>query len=424
MENMIVKARSLKGEVSPPPSKSLLHRYIIGACLAKGISRIYNIALSEDIKATIEAMKKLGASIEIFEEENYLLIDGTKTFSNNFLNKQALIDCNESGSTLRFLLPLSIVKKNKIAFQGRGKLFSRPLEPYFNNFDKYDIKYFYQDEKLFLDGILKSGIYEIAGNISSQFITGLLFSLPLLEEDSKIIIRGNLESKAYVDMTLNCLRDFGIKIESKNYSEFFIKANQEYKTLNIDIESDFSQAAFFLVANAMGAQIDIKNLNLNSLQGDKKILDFISLIKNSKSDKKILIDGSETPDIVPILSLYSAYSKKEIEIINISRLRIKECDRLNATVEELKKLDYDLVEKESSILINSKSSKINRNNRKSHILLSSHSDHRIAMMIAIASFVYDGDIILDNLDCVRKSYPNFWEVFLSLGGSVSEYLGQ
>ena len=420
MNKKIIKANKLVGEVSPPPSKSILHRYIIGSSLAKGISKIENISYSDDIIATIEAMKKLGANIE--KKDNCLLIDGSKTFDKEYLNKSSEIDCNESGSTLRFLFPLSIVKENKVLFKGKGKLFKRPLSPYFENFDKYQIKYSHINEnEILLDGVLKGGEYQIDGNISSQFITGLLFSLPLLNGNSKVIIKGKLESSSYIDITLDCLSKFGVKIINNSYQEFIIEGNQTYKSGNYEVEADYSQVAFFLVANSIGSDIKINGLNSNSLQGDKKIIDFVSEIDNWNKNEKLILDGSETPDIIPILSLKACTSKKEIEIVNIARLRIKESDRLSATVQELSKLGFDLIEKEDSILINSRKNFIHNN--KEIISLSSHSDHRIAMTVAIASTCYEGEIILDNLDCVKKSYPNFWEVFLLLGGKIYEYLG-
>ena len=415
----IIKADKLVGELSPPPSKSVLHRYIIASSLAKGISKIENISFSEDIIATIEAMKKLGANIE--QKDNYLLIDGSDTFKN--LNENIEIDCNESGSTLRFLFPLSIVEENKVLFKGRGKLFKRPMTPYFQNFEKYKIKHFYINEnEILLEGKLKAGIYEVDGNISSQFITGLLFSLPLLDGESKIIINGKLESSNYIDISLDCLSKFGIKIINNSYQEFIIEGSQSYRAGNYRTEADYSQAAFFLVANAIGSKIKINDLSENSLQGDKKIIDYISEIDNWNSKDTLVLDGSETPDIIPILSLKAAVSGKKIEIVNIERLRIKESDRLKATVEELSKLNFDLIEKKDSILINSRED-LKANKNEKIVSLSAHSDHRIAMMIAIAATCYDGEILLDNLDCVKKSYPNFWEVFLSLGGKIYEYLG-
>ena len=419
-----VYPKKLKGEVKIPPSKSMAHRAVICAALSDGTCKVSNIDFSDDIIATVEAMKSLGAVIE--KKDDYLEVIGIKSPQNklnNSTNDERIIDCNESGSTLRFLFPLSIVKENKILFKGKGKLFKRPLSPYFENFDKYQIKCSSINEnKILLDGELKSGVYEIDGNISSQFITGLLFSLPLLNGNSKIIIKGKLESSSYIDITLDCLNKFGINIINNSYKEFIIEGNQTYKSGNYQVEADYSQVAFFLVANSIGSNIKINGLNVNSLQGDKKIIDFISEIDNWTKNEKLILDGSETPDIIPILSLKACISKKEIEIVNIARLRIKESDRLSATVQELSKLGFDLIEKEDSILINSRKN-FNEISNNSPISLSSHSDHRIAMTVAIASTCYEGEIILDNLDCVKKSYPNFWEVFLSLGGKIYEYLG-
>ena len=231
-----------------------------------------------------------------------------------------------------------------------------------------------------------------------------------------------MESSSYIDITLDCLNKFGVKIINNSYQEFIVEGNQTYNSGNYQVEADYSQVAFFLVANSIGSNIKINELNVNSLQGDKKIIDFISKIDNWNKKKKLILDGSETPDIIPILSLKACISKKEIEIINIARLRIKESDRLKATVQELSKLGFDLIEREDSILINSREN-FNKISNNSPIFLSSHSDHRIVMTIAIASTCYEGEIILDNLDCVKKSYPNFWEIFLLLGGKIYEYLG-
>lgn len=430
MKKIIIKNKKLSGEISPPPSKSILHRYIISAALAEGISTVKNINFSEDILATIEAMKKIGAEIKI--EENSLIIKGIDNFNKreNFFNYQNnnIIDCNESGSTLRFLIPLFLVKENKIEFTGKSSLFKRPLSTYFEIFEKNNIKYNFKNQNsLVLEGKLKNNIYEVDGNISSQFITGLLFSLPLLEENSKIKIRGRLESKFYVDLTLDCLEKFGIKIEIQkrgdNDFEFIIKGKQKFISRDVEVESDFSQAAFYLVANSIGSNIEIKNMNYESKQGDKKIIDFLNQIDRFDEENKTLyLDAKDYPDIVPILSLKCAISNKRVEIINVERLRIKESDRLKSTVQELSKLGFDLLEKESSILINSKSKTKLKNIE--NIELSSHNDHRIAMLIGVASTVYKNNIILDDAVCVKKSYPDFWEDFSSLGGKADEYLGK
>lgn len=421
MKTIILKNSKLNGTVVPPASKSLLHRYIIAASMAKGLSKISNINLSEDISATIDAMRALGAEIIIKDKE--LLIDGS-SFSNTFSNSKALkINCNESGSTLRFMIPLSLVKENKAIFCGKDSLFKRPLEPYFKIFNEQKINYLYEPEKiekLVINGFLKSGDYEVVGNISSQFITGLLFTLPFLKGDSNIKILGNLESKSYIDLTLDCLKKFEIKFENKDYKNIKIYGSQKYKVQNLETESDFSQAAFFIVANSLDSKLDIKNCNKFSLQGDKEIISLIERVDNFKGEE-LIIDGSNCPDIIPIFSLKAAYSNKKIKIINVGRLRIKECDRLKATVEELSKFGFDLEEEKDSIVINYRGK---TQLKTENIFASSHNDHRIAMMLAIVSTVYQGKIILDDADCVKKSYPDFWEVFSSIGGKFDECLGE
>ncbi|WP_022819703.1 3-phosphoshikimate 1-carboxyvinyltransferase [Fusobacterium russii] len=427
MKKIVLEHSKLKGEISPPASKSILHRYIISASMANGKSRISNISLSDDILATISAMKNLGAIIEIKNRE--LLIDGS-SFSNTkfesekgILKDKIFIDCNESGSTLRFLIPISLIKDNNVIFKGKDSLFKRPLEPYFEILEKSGVNYTFllnKEDKLTLSGKLKSGDYKLVGNISSQFITGLLFALPLLEGQSKIEIKGKVESKSYIDLTLDCLKKFGINFKNMGYKNIYIEGNQKYKIQNLEVESDFSQAAFFIVANALGSDVELKNINKDSLQGDSEIIDFVDKLFKAK-DESLIIDGSNCPDIIPIFTLYAANSNKRVRIINIGRLRIKECDRLNATVYELSKLGFDLQEKEEEILVNYREGK---KIQKETVELSVHNDHRIAMMIAIASTIYEGKIILDNASCVKKSYPNFWEDFSSLGGKFYEYMGK
>ena len=261
----------LKGKVQVPPSKSLAHRAIICASLAKGISRIDNIEYSKDIQATIKAMQSLGTKIE--EYKDYLIIDGTSTFTKN----NSEIDCEESGSTLRFMIPISIVEENKVHFTGRGNLGKRPLDTFYEIFERQNIGYLYKKDilDLYVIGKLKPDHYKIPGNISSQFITGLLFALPLLKGDSIIEITSPLESKGYIDLTLQMLNQYCIKIINNNYQSFIVIGNQEYHAQDYRVEADFSQAAFYLVAGAIGNDVVLTDLNLDSLQGDKATLDIL-----------------------------------------------------------------------------------------------------------------------------------------------------
>ena len=388
----------LKGKVSVPPSKSLAHRAIIAASLAKGISRIDHIEYSQDIKATIGAMEALGTIIE--QHEDYLIINGNYTFTKNNTMPGVQIDCEESGSTLRFMVPISLAKENKVRFIGRGQLGKRPLDTYYEIFERQNIGYLYRENVLDLNvvGELKPDLYRIPGNISSQFITGLLFALPLLSFDSIIEITTPLESKGYIE-------------------------NIQYKAKDYRVESDFSQAAFYLVAGALGNDVTLLDLNLDSLQGDKATIDFLKqmnceIVENDEGIKVVshglkatTVDASQCPDVIPVVSLALALASGHSEVINAGRLRIKECDRLQATVEELNKLKAHAVEHESSMELDGVETLTGGN-------VSSHDDHRMAMMLAIASTVCKEPVIIDNKECVKKSYPSFWEDFEMLGGKI------
>lgn len=409
----------LKGVVQVPPSKSLAHRAIICASLAKGVSKIDNIEYSKDIQATIQAMKSLGTKIK--EYENYLIIDGTTTFT----KQNSEIDCEESGSTLRFMIPISIVEENKVHFVGRGNLGKRPLDTFYEIFERQNIGYMYKRDilDLYVIGKLKPDHYTIPGNISSQFITGLLFALPLLKGDSIIEITSTLESKGYIDLTLQMLEQYGIKIINNDYKSFVIMGNQEYQAHDYRVEADFSQAAFYLVAGAIGNDVVLTDLNLNSLQGDKATLNILETMGakiNVVSDgikvtgenlSAAQVDASQCPDVIPVVSVALALAQGKSEVINAKRLRIKECDRIIATSSQINELGGAVVELPDSMIIRGVNEFVGGN-------CSSFADHRIAMMLAIAATRCNQPVIIDNMECVEKSYPSFWEDYQSLGGII------
>lgn len=400
------------------------HRAIICASLSEGTTKIENIIFSNDIIATCDAMRSLGTSIKYLKDKGEIYIQGKEKLE--LIND--VIDCNESGSTIRFLIPIALTQNNKVTFKGKGKLVERPLDVYYKIFDEKGIEYKNADNKLPLElkGPLVSGTYKLRGDVSSQFISGLLFALPLLHGDSKIIITTNLESKGYVDLTLQMLKRFNIDIENKNYKEFYIKGNQKYSSMNYNVEGDFSQAAFFLVAGILGGNIVCCNINIHSLQGDKEILKIIedmgANIKVENDKVKVLksctygidIDVAQCPDLVPILSVLAALSKGKTRIINAKRLRIKECDRLRAMATELKVLGAEIEESEDGLVITGK-------DMLKGGIVDSWNDHRIAMALAIASIRCTEPVIIKNADAVNKSYPDFWEDFKMLGGKVNEW---
>lgn len=416
--DVIITPNKLSGSVVIPPSKSLSHRAIIAASLANGKSKISNVMYSNDIKATINAMRACGAKIE--EYKDYLIIEGS-----DVIRKESVIDANESGSTIRFMIPIALVSNEEITFVGQNHLVKRPLDTFLEIFDKQGIKYERGKDYLPLkvNGGLRSGEFTVRGDISSQFITGLLYALPLLDGDSIIHISTEMESKGYIDLTIDILKMFGIEIENRNYQEYYIKGNQKYKPCDYTIEGDYSQSAFFLVANALGADIKLLAMEEKSHQGDKKIISdmndfgfstkFINneLVVDEKKPHSATIDFSQSPDLGPALTVLASLVEGRSEFINAGRLRIKECDRITCMKEEINKLGGNVEELPDGMIINGV-------NMLHGGVVDSHNDHRVAMSLAMATLKMDGELKILNASSVSKSFPNFWEVFESLGGKV------
>ncbi|MDF2673499.1 MAG: 3-phosphoshikimate 1-carboxyvinyltransferase [Clostridiales bacterium] len=426
MNSVVISPGKLSGKVTIPSSKSISHRAVICAGLSDGISNIENVVFSQDIIATSKAMEGLG--VNLIKDNSAINIKGTGQLK----VKNPIINCYESGSTLRFLIPIAAAIGEKIKFIGKGRLIDRPLQPYYDMFDEQQLYYENDDGKLPLtiDGKLKPGEYRIKGNISSQFISGLLFALPLLEGDSKIILTTPLESKPYVALTIEMLKKFSVCIENNAYKEILIKGNQKYKPTDYRVEGDYSQAAFWLVAGTLGADVACEGLNMKSLQGDRVIIEIMKSMgaKFIGEDDKIkalpsttwgsIIDASQCPDLVPILAVLAALSKGTTEIINAGRLRIKESDRLSAITSELSKIGADIEERPEGLIIRGREALKGGT-------VSSWNDHRIAMVLAIASIKCREPIIIQEPDCVKKSYPDFWKDFKGLGGKIDEWnLGQ
>jgi 3-phosphoshikimate 1-carboxyvinyltransferase len=428
MKTIEITPKLLTGSLEIPPSKSVSHRAIISAALAKGESVISNVLMSHDMIATCDAMVALGASIEKQEQQNGRFILTIKGCDPLALATET-IECNESGSTLRFIIPIVLLQPKRAVITGKGRLVTRPMKPYYEIFAEKAIRYEHlnkeQDLPLAVEGTLTPGVYQIDGGVSSQFITGLLFALPLLSGDSVIELTSKLESKPYLDITLDMLKDFGIEIVNDNDQRFLIKGNQAYRPCNYRVEGDFSQGAFWLAAGAIGERVDCKDLDLSSFQGDKVMVDLIkqmggaisveadSLVVKKSDTRGIVIDVSQCPDLVPILAVLGSLSKGTTTIINGERLRFKESDRLMATALELNKLGGNIAETADGLVIHGVEGFTG-----GHV--QSHNDHRIAMALAIATIRASGKIILDGAEAVNKSYPHFWEDFTAMGG---EWIG-
>jgi 3-phosphoshikimate 1-carboxyvinyltransferase len=409
------------GTVTVPPSKSAAHRAIIAAALANGRSVIGNVDLSSDILATIGACRSLGCDINIEASECYntLTVDGGLSLSG-----ETAIDCAESGSTLRFFIPVACTLSGTKTFTGHGRLPYRPVDAYLEIFNAQSVGYSRPSDAnlpLTVSGRLHGGEMRVDGRVSSQYVTGLLFALPVLQEDSAISVLGGFESRGYVDLTVDMLRRFGINIGVSG-DAFTIKGGQRYQPRDIVVEGDYSQAAFFIVAGAIAGDIRIAGLEDNSLQPDSAIVSIMrrmgaritqhddALIVTQSNLSGTVIDVSQCPDLVPPLAIAAAFAKGETRITGAARLRIKECDRLHALSVNLNNLGIQAAETADELII--------RGGLINGGTIDTFGDHRIAMAFAVAAAGATGDIRIPNAECIDKSYPKFYDDLKALGGQI------
>lgn len=402
----------LTGSVKIPPSKSVAHRMIIAAALAKGKSVISNLYPSVDILATMDCMRQLGAEIDF--KNDVAVITGIEK-----LPEKAVLDCHESGSTMRFLIPVACALGVECTFIGRGKLPQRPITPYLEQFPKHGIEFDLSGAKegeilpCNVKGKLTSGKFEIDGGISSQFITGLLLALPLIDGDSEVVLTSHLESRPYVDITIGCMRTFGGEV-SETENSYTVKGGQVFSAHDCKVEGDYSQAAFFRVANSLGCDIKIDGLSEKSYQGDKQIMDICADAENADGTLNgFSIDCSDIPDLVPILTVLACFCKGKSEITNVARLRIKESDRLAAISDCLNRVGGKVMAFEDRLEIEGVES-------LSGGEIDCYNDHRIPMAMSVAAVKCVQPLILRGAQCVSKSYPNFFEHYNALGGKAEE----
>lgn len=390
------------GEVSAPPSKSFAHRYLIGSVLSRGKCVIKNIADSDDISATLSCIEQLGGSVT--KDGNIVtVIPMAKSQIEN-----AVFDCKESGSTLRFFIPVVLATGAKnCTFSGSERLLARGIKEYEKLFENSDVTINSDKKSIEISGKLTAGNYEISGEVSSQYTTGMLFALSVLDGKSTLKITGNAESRAYVDMTIKVLKDFGADIAEPEKNFFEINGKGRLSPGEFTVEGDWSNAAFLIALSRLLGTISVSGLNENSVQGDR----FSSVAFDALDGENAEIDLKDCPDLAPILFAYAAY-KNGGKFTNTRRLRVKESDRANVMAEELKKFGANVKVYENSV-------EIEKTQLKPPIVpLCGHNDHRIVMALSVLAAVFGAEI--DGAEAVNKSYPDFFRVIKKAGVNVYE----
>ena len=400
-----ITPRRLSGVVTPPPSKSLAHRWILAAALAAGTSVVKNVAFSEDIEATLRCMEALGASWETAEDG--LRIAGIGGERRPF-GDLPQFDCGESGSTLRFLIPIALTVDQGGVFTGRGRLMERPQQPYFDLFDRRGISYALEDGALTVRGSLSPGEYRLRGDVSSQFFTGLLMALPLLEGPSVVISTTKLESASYTSMTMGVLARCGVHVRWSPALNGFGVEPGVYGPFEETVEADWSQAAFWYAAISLGSNLRLRGLKGQSAQGDAAVVGHYQKLALTGEVK---INLSDCPDLLPPLAVMAAVRRGTTRFTHAARLRLKESDRLATVARMLKALGGAVSEEEDGLTVYGVSTLPGG-------VVDGANDHRIVMAAAIAATRCQGPVTIRGAEAVKKSYPNFWRDYENLGGAV------
>lgn len=394
--DILIHPSSLNGTITAIPSKSQAHRLLICAAFADAPTSLECSETNRDIEATVDCLRALGTSIR--REGVYYHIDPIA-----YLPDKAVLNCCESGSTLRFMLPIVGALGIEGTFQMEGRLPYRPLSPLWEEMERMGCLLSRPTENTILcTGKLKAGTYKIDGGVSSQFITGLLFALSLLQEQSDLVITGKTESKPYIDMTHLALMQFGVC--TPPLGRKILRTPGALK-----VEGDWSNGAFFLAASAIGNSVNVENLNPNSAQGDKSCVQIMKALKLEHT----FVDAADIPDLVPILSVVASFHHGAV-FHNIQRLRAKESDRVESVCAMINSLGGRTESDESTLTIYP-SAFIGGT-------VDSCNDHRIAMAAAIAATVSSGPVMIKQAQCVNKSYPTFWQEYKHLGGKYEQYI--
>lgn len=420
---VIRHTEALTGEVIAPPSKAYTHRMLIAALLSEGVSKIANYLISDDTSATLHAIKAFGAKVN--KQGNLLEIEGTKALR----TPEKPINCSESGATLRFMIPVAALASNPVTFVMGQSLSRRPLKPLLQSLKQLGVNAHYNEEKPSIvtvqGGGIEGGKTVLRGDISSQFISGLLFACPMARRDAQIIVTTPMESKNYVQMTEEILCKHSIKVSiSGDFRHLLVPSNQTYTPCSHLVPGDFSSVTYLLAAAAItSSKIRITNLDYNTKQGDKAILHILKLagLKVSVSEgfvevegklqNAIEVDAKDVPDLVPACTAIACYTKGLSKIYNAKRLKYKESDRLASIYAELKKMGADIFMGEDSLTIKGPC-------QMHGAVIDSHNDHRIAMACAAAALGAEGETKILNAECVGKSYPKFFKDLHLLGANI------
>lgn len=388
------------GTVSAPPSKSYAHRMMLGAALAHGCSRIDGIRPSEDMLATLDCISAMGVPTRL--EGDRLTVKGGAPR----LCKATVFPCRESGSTLRFLIPLSVVLGDGATFTGSPRLLERGIGIYEELFAQKGVSVTHTAQGIVLSGKLQAGEFTLSGNVSSQFVSGLLFALPLLRGDSMLHILPPVESKRYIDLTVAVLSSFGITVTEVAEHTFLIPGNQHYQPCDLTVEGDWSNAAFLHAFNALSGRVEVQGLRADSIQGDACCL---SLLRRLDEPQPPVMELSDCPDLGPLLFAVAA-AKQGAVFTGTARLRIKESDRGRAMAQELAKFGIEVEVEENRVLVHGGTLTSPRQS------LDGHNDHRIVMALSVLATLTGA--VIEGAQAVRKSYPDFFDDLGRLGLEV------
>ncbi len=396
-----IKPSIAKGVIAAPPSKSFAHRFLICGALSHAQSKVHGISESDDMKATIGCLSSLGAKVQR-EGDTVTIFGGLNP------KKEVTLDCIESGSTLRFMIPVALASgAEKITFKGSERLVARGVEVYEQTFENRGITFEKGKDYITVKGRLESGKYVLRGDVSSQYVSGLMLALAMLNKDSEIEILPPVESRPYIDLTVATLAKFGVKIEEILQNTFFVKGGQTFKSGEYKVEGDWSNGAILIALDSFGSQVEVTGLDQNSVQGDKACVEIFRALEKENA----VIDLSDCPDLAPIAFAVAA-EKNGATFVGTERLKIKESDRAAVMAQELAKCGAQVEVKENCVVVK----KCDLHSPTQTLL--SHNDHRIAMSLAVLMTKYGGQI--DGAEAVKKSYPNFWSVIKGVGADVYE----